>query len=143
VDGNGQPTDNQNCDVSARTFRSCVASGCHGTEASARAAFTTAEARMTLLEGQLNSQITQQRARQASTCTLGSTYTVCLGAAFNLNLAQRPGSAVHNPFLVEQLLINSINAMRTTYGVAPTMSEAELRPMFSRNHPFASGGGGR
>jgi hypothetical protein len=46
-------------------------------------------------------------------------YSTAEGAKFNHGLAVFPGSAVHNPFLVEALLLASIQQVQTDYGVAP------------------------
>ena len=60
-----------------------------------------------------------------------STFTVAEGAYFNWRLAQERGednadpnmkvaaSTVHNPFLMETLLRESINIVRATYNVKP------------------------
>jgi hypothetical protein len=39
------------------------------------------------------------------------------GARFNAQLAAQPGSAIHNPFLVEALLTASIRQLRAEYAV--------------------------
>jgi hypothetical protein len=44
-------------------------------------------------------------------------FTVADGANFNAELAALPGSPIHNPFLIEQLLLASAAALETTYGI--------------------------
>lgn len=121
VDANGQPTTSQSCDITGKTFRSCVSSGCHASESVARTLYLTDSARILQLVNSANSTITKEKAIKASECTLGGpVYTTCLGTQFNVTLAQSPGGFVHNPFLLEQLLIASINQMQKDYGVTPS-----------------------
>jgi|SRR5579884_2408665 len=123
VDANGVPTAAQSCDISAKTFRSCTNSGCHASEAVARTLYLTDSARVLQLVGSLNSAIAKVTKAQPSQCQLGGpTYTTCLGSQFNVSLAQSPGAFVHNPFLIEQLLIASINQIQKDYGVTPDIT---------------------
>jgi len=127
VDANGLPTDGQTCAVSARSFRSCTASGCHGTEGAARAAFLTAEADINGLVAQLDGMIAQVPANQfgANKVNAGR------GAKFNSEMAKMPGSEVHNPFMMKALLRYSGQALHDTYGIplppglAPTAADAQ------------------
>ncbi len=127
VDANGLPSDDQTCAVSARSFRSCTASGCHGTEGAARAAFLTAEADINGLVAQLDGMIAQVPANQfgANKVTDGR------GAKFNSEMAKMPGSEVHNPFMMKALLRYSGLALNQTYGIplppglAPTAADAQ------------------
>jgi hypothetical protein len=41
------------------------------------------------------------------------------GSEFNLQLAEQEGSPVHNPFLIEALLIASIDQIKLDYGLTP------------------------
>jgi hypothetical protein len=59
----------------------------------------------------------------------GKPFTSCLGTQFNVSLAQAPGAIVHNPFLVEQLLVASINQLQKDYGVTPDKA-VPLTPQF-------------
>ena len=134
VDANGQPTANQTCDISVQTFRSCAAGNCHGSETAARAAYTTAQARVNQLIAQANADISLvQKGAKKGDCSFPSTsgtYTTCNGTQFNITLAQSPGSFVHNPFLIEQLLIASISQLQTVYGLplsASVSREAQLK----------------
>ena len=76
------------------------------------------------------------------------TFTVAEGAFFNHSLAifgsqafgtnTVVGSSVHNPFLIEALLVASIQAVLDEYGVSPTAADpamdwdAELQTVLSR-----------
>jgi predicted CXXCH cytochrome family protein len=123
VDANGVPTVAQSCDITGKTFRSCVGSGCHGTEAVARTLYLTDSTRILQLVASANSAIAKVKVLKPNDCKLGGpTYTSCLGAQFNVSLAQAPGGFVHNPFLIEQLLVASINQLQKDYGVTPSIS---------------------
>jgi hypothetical protein len=127
LDTNGLPSDNQTCAVSARSFRSCTASGCHGTEGAARAAFLSAEADINGLVAQLDGMIALVPANQfgANKVNAGR------GAKFNSEMAKMPGSEVHNPFMMKALLRYSGLALNQTYGIplppglAPTAADAK------------------
>lgn len=122
VDANGVPTTDQSCDITGKTFRSCVSSGCHATETVARTLYLTDSARILQLVVSANSAIAKVKAIKASECALGGPiYTSCLGTQFNVSLAQAPGGFVHNPFLIEQLLVASINQLKKDYGVSPNV----------------------
>jgi hypothetical protein len=123
VDANGVPTTAQTCDISGKTFRSCVSSGCHATETVARTLYLTDSTRILQLVNSANSAIAKVKVLKPADCTLGGpTYTSCLGAQFNVSLAQAPGGFIHNPFLIEQLLVASINQLQVNYGVTPSIS---------------------
>jgi hypothetical protein len=116
VDANGRPTVSNTCAVTARTFRSCTNAGCHGSEDAARSAKTLADQRINTLAAQLLVLIDQKRATEISSSD--GRWTVAEGANFNYLLTQKRGSTVHNPFLMEALMIVSIQAMRDTYGLS-------------------------
>jgi hypothetical protein len=44
-------------------------------------------------------------------------FTVADGAWFNARLGELPGTPVHNPFLIERLLVASIDAMQAEYAL--------------------------
>ena len=52
-------------------------------------------------------------------------YTVAEGSTFNVSLARFGGkvqpTTTHNPFLMEALLLASIDAVETAYGIAPSV----------------------
>jgi predicted CXXCH cytochrome family protein len=141
VDANGQPTASQTCAVTAQTFRSCVSGNCHGTEAAARSAFTTGAARIAALQTEIIRVIALVKAGpKASECTATTgKYTTCRGANFNLTLSQKPGSFVHNPFLIEQLLIASIAQVKKDYGVTVS-ADIVLTPLLKKGNMTAGGG---
>jgi len=123
VDANGVPTDNQLCAITAKTFRSCVSASCHATETVARTLYITDSTRVQQLVGSANSAIAKVKAAKPTECTLGGPkYTSCLGAQFNVALALSPGGFVHNPFLIEQLLVASINQLQKDYGITPDLA---------------------
>ncbi|MEO7085654.1 MAG: cytochrome c3 family protein [Gemmatimonadaceae bacterium] len=118
VDANGTPTAGQLCAITAKTFRSCVSGSCHATQTVARNLYITDSLRIYQLVGSLNSQLTKVAALKPADCKLGGTvYTSCLGGQFNVSLAQSPGGFVHNPFLLERLLVATINQVQKDYGV--------------------------
>ena len=133
----GQPIPGD-CVDAQRTFQACTGSGCHGTEQAARSALSTAELRIS------NLLVTLQRQLRAVPCTeyvsTDTKYTTAEGSRFNYLLAAEGGTStdpgtpscanralpapvanagpvVHNPFLVEALLLSSINQMTKDYGV--------------------------
>jgi predicted CXXCH cytochrome family protein len=131
VDANGVPLAGQACDVTVKTFRSCVSGSCHATETVARSLYVTDSVRIYQLVAQANSAIAKVKAAQPSQCTLGGpTYTSCLGTQFNVSLALAPGAFVHNPFLIEQLLVASINQLQKDYGVTPNRT-VPLAPLLN------------
>ena len=139
VDANGVPVDNQACEVAVKTFRSCVSGSCHASETVARNLYVTDSVRIRQLIIQANSAVAKVKAAQPAQCALGGkTYTSCLGTQFNVSLASAPGAFVHNPFLIEQLLVASINQLQKDYGVTPSRT-GPLVPMLqmpSWRHPI-------
>ena len=140
VDANGVPLADQACEVTAKTFRSCVSGSCHASETVGRTLYVTDSVRIYQLVAQANSAIAKVKAAQPSQCVLGKVYTSCLGTQFNVSLAQAPGAFVHNPFLIEQLLVASINQLQKDYGVTPNLV-GPLAPMLrlpSWRHPVSA-----
>ena len=131
VDANGAPTVAQNCAITNKTFRSCASSSCHATETVARTLYVTDSVRIQQLIASANSAINKVKAANSTACVLaaGKPYTSCLGAQFNVSLASAPGAFVHNPFLLEQLLVASINQIQKDYGVTPS-APVSLAPQF-------------
>lgn len=141
VDANGAPTRRNDCEVTARTFKSCVGSGCHGTETAARSAFSAASLRLTSLKTTLDGLLARVPTTEFS--TTDNRYTTAEGSRFNSSIAGRVGSVAHNPYLTEALLIGSINAVRREYNLAIT-EEIDLRntlmlPPAERAKPVARG----
>jgi predicted CXXCH cytochrome family protein len=128
VDANGAPTDDQSCAVSAKSFKGCAASSCHGSESIARAAYTTTQARIASINVELRRLLALVPASQF---VIGPTYTTARGAKFNADLADQPGAFVHNPFLVEQLLRASISQVAKDYNLAASPGFM-LSPQYTR-----------
>jgi len=146
LDEQGIPTA-EDCELSqeARSFEGCTASGCHGTEQAAFSALVTASTRIQdlaeelhdLLE-QVDPNLTDEGGEIDPT---EPTFTVAEGAFFNYALAEFPGteridsrmvfagSASHNPFLMEQLLIASIDAVEEEYGVQASPALVRARTL--------------
>ena len=115
-----------NADV--RDFESCATSGCHGSANGALSALTTAALRFQNLADQVEALLAQ--VPEGEIDPGDGVITTAEGAYFNMELArfggtERPspllayaGTAAHNPFLVEQLLIASITAVQDEYGVS-------------------------
>ncbi len=127
LDANGVPTAGT-CDISQRSFASCATSGCHGTPAAAMSAMTAATSRLALLDSALNSQLVQL----PDSLFASPTVNTAIGAQFDLQLAEKPGSEVHNPFLMEVLLTSSISQVQQDYGIAPKIS-VNLTDVLRRN----------
>ncbi len=127
LDENGVPLPDEECEILQRSFQSCVQSGCHGTQASARSAFLTANQRMTTLATEIDRLLTLVPPGEFN--LTDGTFTVADGAWFNADLARKKGSPTHNPFLTEQLLVASINALKSTYGISAS-SSVSLERMF-------------
>jgi predicted CXXCH cytochrome family protein len=136
LDGQGRPT-RANCTIDQRTFRTCT-TGCHGNENAARSAMITVRLRLDNWNNQLKSQIAQVPASELN--PNDGRYSTAEGARFNSQLADRSGSAVHNAFLMEALLIGSIQQMQRDYGVNPMVSAEELQAALDRVFRMARSG---
>jgi predicted CXXCH cytochrome family protein len=126
VDANGAPTEDQTCEISARSFRGCTGSGCHNSELIARSAFVSAENDVHGLIALLDGMIAQVPSSEFG----AGKVTVGRGAKFNSEMAKMPGAIVHNPFMLRALLRYSGVALNQTYGIplppglAPTAADA-------------------
>lgn len=127
VDAAGHPTSASGCADSQRDYASCTGAGCHGTPEVTRAAVARADARTDELLASLASMLAKVPAGEFS--TLDGKTTAGEGARYNRELALMDGSVVHNPFLIEKLLIASINELTRVYGIRPA-SDLSLSPMF-------------
>jgi predicted CXXCH cytochrome family protein len=146
VDANGSPTRRTDCQITGRTFKSCVTSGCHGTEAAARSAFTVASLRIQELNTQLKALLA--RVPRTEFSTTDGKYTTAEGATFNTSLGDRIGSVAHNPYLVEALLIGSLQQVRREYNLSITsdldLTNTMMVPMAQRKAaPKAAAAGGQ
>jgi predicted CXXCH cytochrome family protein len=118
-----------NCTQEQRSWRSCTGAGCHGSEAVARSITAVARLRIFTLADELDRLLAQVPEFEFLPPPTNPVYTTAKGARFNSQLARFPGSVVHNPFLLEALLIASIQQVRRDYNVqiAPGLSlESEL-----------------
>jgi predicted CXXCH cytochrome family protein len=115
LDAQGIPTKVDTCDITQRSFKSCTASGCHGSEGAARSVLTVVRARITTLANSLNALVARVPASEFS--TTDNRISTGEGSKFNAQLALQKGSPIHNPFLVEALLTASIKQMMIDYGL--------------------------
>lgn len=127
VDAQGIPDGTTDCELSSRSFKACTS--CHLNEDAARTALTVARMRIEALA----EEITTLLARVPATEFVinDNLITTAEGARFNRDMANMEGSVVHNPFLMEALLLASIKQLETDYGVQPSATlslKAELKP---------------
>jgi predicted CXXCH cytochrome family protein len=147
----GMPDTLQACtSLADRRFAACARSGCHSSEDAARGAFTATEARVNYYVRTLWIDVDHDKTIDAFPADSGllprvkamspsyinstdSTITVGDGAEFNTrmfapNLADHPDGShgAHNPFYYEALLIATIDAVRSTYGIPAPPAEARL-----------------
>jgi len=140
VDANGATTDSQTCAVTSQTFRSCAVSGCHGSETAARSSFLTAQARIAAdtVEARRLVNLVKLGAKKADCTATTGAYNSCRGTNFNITLAEKPGAYVHNPFLIEQLLLGSIRALKADYGVTSPPSFDMTPALIPQNRQSAA-----
>jgi predicted CXXCH cytochrome family protein len=124
VNAQGEPVPGE-CSIQQRTFRTCTGSGCHGSQNAARSAMQVVRLRLDNWNAQLQSQLARVPATEFN--PNDGRYSTAEGARFNSQLANRSGSAAHNPFLMEALLIGSIQQVQRDYGISPQSHEAELQ----------------
>jgi predicted CXXCH cytochrome family protein len=157
----GAPIVNGDCTQTERSFKSCTSAGCHGSEGAARSAVITAQLRISNLVTDLDNTLAQiapnWKACRSATIRDGSGATVgygncpdfngapsplnwslgdpmntARGAAFNYDMGVRTTTVIHNPFLIEQLLISSIQQLRIDYNLPAGAVRSDLTPQFSR-----------
>jgi predicted CXXCH cytochrome family protein len=127
ADANGIPTGSKDCELTQRSFRACVV--CHLSEDAARSALTVAEMRLERLADEVAGLIARVAVSELD--PNDGVYTTAEGSRFNMELARKAGTAVHNPFLVETLLLASIHQIELDYQLRPSSTlslEAELTP---------------
>lgn len=118
LNADGTPSSDTTCALSDRSFNACTASGCHGSQAVAMSAYVVENQRVASLDTTLRQQLTQVlTAMPAETSATSGVWTTAQGSLFNAQLAEKKGSFVHNPFLIEALLTASIQQMTASYGV--------------------------
>ena len=126
------------CELSteARSFEGCTGGACHGSEQAALSALTAASTRIQRLHDELHDQLEQVDPGLddpgGEIDATNPTFTTAEGAFFNMELAVFGseafgtntvlGSATHNPFLMESLLITSIQEVERVYGVSPSIA---------------------
>ena len=134
LDPSGAPTPSEECEVEERSFDSCTAGGCHGTEDAARSAFLVAKDRIARLVEELDSLLEQVPDSEFDSDD--DIFTTAEGAKFNAGLGSIRSSAIHNPFLTEALLVASIDIVEEEYGVMNSMGvvdwDARLQAIKSR-----------
>ena len=145
VDEQGIPTPGE-CGVTTadRSYKGCTDAGCHATEENAAMVLASSTNRIQSLADQLHDilALVDPNLEEAGgeIDPADPTFTVAEGAIFNYHLAtfgdDVRGSATHNPFLTEALLIASIDAVLDTYGAGKDVSgtdwKAELAKVKAR-----------
>ncbi|CAN5617106.1 hypothetical protein BH23GEM9_BH23GEM9_33760 [soil metagenome] len=141
LDANGKPIVKGSCAPTQRTYQTCTGSGCHGSDGAVRSAVTTVDLRMTNLAAELDRTLQavhsnwrtcrQYNPPDVRACptfngkvtfnTTDNLYTVAEGAGFNYDMALRKSTSIHNPLLIESLLISTIQQVRKEYGVTSAL----------------------
>jgi predicted CXXCH cytochrome family protein len=147
LDGDGKPIVKGTCGLTStqRTFQTCTGAGCHGSEGVARSATATVDLRIGQLMAELDRNLQQinsnwRTCRNNNTCApfrgqpspfnfVAGQYTTAQGAAFNYDMGLRKSASIHNPLLVEALLITSIQQVRKDYALSASPA-VDLTPMF-------------
>ena len=125
LDAAGRPVVTD-CADAQRSFKSCTGAGCHGNEGVARAVMASSRIRTDRLVAELKTLLDKVPASEFD--ARNPTITVAEGAAFNRELALKDGAPVHNPYLIEQLLLASITELSRVYGLALS-SDISLDPV--------------
>lgn len=146
VDSKG-PTDNQDCAYSTttRSYKGCVANGCHNSEAVAASAFSSRRSTIAVLADLIWTDLDGDQALDAApvdggylaiikrdrpgefpaTAAQATKITAAMGAFFNMTtFAERYGNGdgskgVHNPFLGTALLAGNIQELKAVYPFLP------------------------
>ncbi len=126
VDASGKPTAASGCAESQRDYRSCTGAGCHGSQDVARASVARADARTGQLVTALAGMLAKVPAGEFT--SLDGRTSAGEGARYNRELALMEGATIHNPFLIERLLLESINELNRVYGI-PRPSVVSLEPV--------------
>ena len=109
TDSNGIPIPDGGCNLDQRTFAACA--DCHGSEDIARTAYTDRLNRVAAQVAELDTLIAQSGDFDPS----DGVFTVADGVWFNARLAEKKGSPIHNPRLIEELMVASRQVMLDTY----------------------------
>ncbi len=127
VDANGAPlpAGQQDCELEQRDFTNgCTASGCHATATAARSAYVSSTTLNASQIADVNALLAQVPPDELASST---PFTVAKGARFNLQLAELPGTPIHNPFLIRLLLEASIDALEQAYGLGGAVRQEKVR----------------
>jgi len=108
---------------SQQSYKACVT--CHLTETAARTARTSAHLSLDFLASQVEALLPLIPSTEFS--TTDNRISTAEGSKFNAQLARQPGTAIHNPFLAEALLIASLQQIKIDYGL-PSVGSLDLRP---------------
>ena len=125
VDANGIPLPDPltPCEDAQRSFKACIS--CHSTENAARTARAVAKLRLTTLAADMDALVARIPASEFS--TTDNRITTGEGCKFNSGLAKERGSPIHNPFLIEALLLACKNQIKIDYGLQ-SIAAIEMRP---------------
>jgi predicted CXXCH cytochrome family protein len=129
VDENGVPiTDQTQCtpDDTRRSYKACVV--CHLSESAARTVRTVAKARLASLAADMDALVARIPASEFS--ITDNKITTGEGCKFNSGLAKERGSPIHNPFLIEALLLACKKQIGIDYGLT-SITDASLRPQLT------------
>ncbi len=143
VDANGQPTSDTTCAYTpaARTFASCTAAGCHGSQAVAASLLAQVRSDIATLADQIwidanhngiidaypadSGYLALVQRDHPADLSNATTVTPAQGAEFNVDLFGEGRYAngdkshgVHNPFLARALLAADITELQKVYGYA-------------------------
>jgi predicted CXXCH cytochrome family protein len=134
VDENGLPTGGSDCAEEDKYYQGCAVSGCHGSANSARSAMLTARLRIDDLASRINALLAE--VPESEFDTDDNRYSPAEGARFNAGFAEFSGSGAHNPFLVEAIMIASINQLVDFYGLEEAPGQSPLtRQLISDGDP--------
>jgi hypothetical protein len=115
VDASGAPTTDPTCVDSSRSYASCVGSGCHRSQSSVRTGLSVTTTDIQAMNDELKALL--ERVPQSEFNAYDNHTTTAEGARFNSELADYPGSIVHNPWLIVELLRSSIEQVQKDYGL--------------------------
>ncbi len=132
VTAGGAPDTTTSCTEDQKSFKACTASGCHTTETAARGALAAVDGRMTfyadaiwidknangLVDTTDGGLLAQVKKVAPTAWKNNDAITPAEGAQFNVALFRMAGTGAHNPFYTEALAVATINALKTTYGIA-------------------------
>jgi predicted CXXCH cytochrome family protein len=120
-DGRPVPGD---CDVEEKSYQVCA--DCHDPDV-ARGLLFLVQTRLNNLADEVDALLAQVPASEFDVDD--NVYSTAEGSRFNSQLARFPGTAAHNPFLTEALLIASIDQLEAEYGVAASASLSRVREL--------------